>query len=343
MAKKPTAKPAQPATAAAHTETTGSDIPIAPEPEATSAEKAAAAPLRQVLHEAVAEIDSQEKADAVIDQLTAAAETTVPQVAASEPTPPTPSAAAQQVVQAAAQAPEGEVAATVLDETARLLAAAEEPERAVVAEVAQEVFNPEQEGAAHVQERQRERLRRAVLKRLKPLDALDANLFVRINHLPHTPLLNQFFYKLTAVFNGGAAWFALMAVILCWDRRRGWRIVRESAVPLALATATVEYPVKSYFRRKRPFITLIQAIVIGQKPGSWSFPSGHSATAFAGAWLLSRYFPRQRPWFYLVASLVAFSRIYLGKHYPGDVLFGSAAGIALAEFFRRLPWPWWRL
>ncbi len=98
---------------------------------------------------------------------------------------------------------------------------------------------------------------------------------------------------------------------------------------------TVEYPIKTFFRRRRPFIDVIQATVIGKKPGSWSFPSGHSAGAFAGASLISRYYPRQRPYLYLIAALVAVSRIYLGDHYPGDVLSGSLSGMVLANAVRQ--------
>jgi undecaprenyl-diphosphatase len=98
----------------------------------------------------------------------------------------------------------------------------------------------------------------------------------------------------------------------------------------------VEHPVKAYFRRRRPFITIIQAIVIGKKPGTWSFPSGHSASAFAGAWLLNHKFERGWRLRYVLASLVAFSRIYLGDHYPGDVSSGSLLGLLFAMFFRKV-------
>ena len=318
------------------------DTPVPPWEMPAPAEKAAVEPVRRALAEGVAEVDSQAKADAVIGELVAetAGETTR-EVAATEPPPTTPAQAAKQVAQAEQAAPPGEKASTVLAETAKVLATATDEEREVVAQAAQEVLNPEQQGAVDAADApQRQYLRQAVLKRLKPFDALDAQLFLAINHLPHTHLLNKFFYLITFIFTGGAAWFALMGLVTLRNRRLGWRIVRESALPLALATALVEHPIKRYFRRRRPFITIIQAIVIGKKPGTWSFPSGHSATAFAGAWLLSRYWPKQGKFLYGVASLVAFSRIYLGDHYPGDVAAGSILGTLLAMFLRWLPWPW---
>lgn len=313
------------------------DTPVAPWEMPTPDEKAKAEPVKQALQEAVDHVDTPEKADQVAESLQRqAGARTTGDVEKTEKAQQPPAKAgenleqAAQAVQATAQAAAStEKTSEVIATTVEKIAGAQGRDREALAQAAQEVLNPEQQGAAET--RPRRLLREAFIKRMKPYDAIDARLYLAINHLPHNRFLNGFFYTITFLFKGGAAWYGLLALLVLRNPKRGWPVARQIAVPLALSSAAVEFPIKTYVRRHRPFIDVIQATVIGKKPGSWSFPSGHSAGAFGGALLFSRFFPRLRWLFFLIAGLVAFSRIYLGDHYPGDVFFGAASGMALAE------------
>jgi undecaprenyl-diphosphatase len=65
-------------------------------------------------------------------------------------------------------------------------------------------------------------------------------------------------------------------------------------------------------------------------PHSRSFPSGHTATACAGAAVLSYLYPRGMPFFVLLAAAIAYSRLYVGVHFPLDVLGGAVIGLVTA-------------
>ena len=65
-------------------------------------------------------------------------------------------------------------------------------------------------------------------------------------------------------------------------------------------------------------------------PHSHSFPSGHTATSFAGATALSLLYPRGAPVFFVLAAAIAYSRLYIGVHFPLDVAGGIVIGVATA-------------
>jgi undecaprenyl-diphosphatase len=87
---------------------------------------------------------------------------------------------------------------------------------------------------------------------------------------------------------------------------------------------------KYLFNRTRPFLRNTEIAPLIRTPSSSSFPSGHSATAAAGALTLSALYPALAPIFLLGGAVVALSRIYLGVHYPLDVLAGILIGTVVS-------------
>jgi undecaprenyl-diphosphatase len=299
-----------------------------PSPEA----KAAAEPAKQAIKKAIKTIDSPEQAEQVAAEIVSAATgTTEKEIREEGGAAPEPAAAIQQ----AAATPGAEKAPATLVEAARQVAGSAGETREALEQAIQEATNPEQHGEIEPETKESlDMLREAILKQMKPLQAVDARAFLAVNHLPHNHVTNQLMYALTAVMNAGFGWVAGLMVAAALDPVKGRRALLQVVPPLWFATMTVEYPIKYYFRRKRPFIDIVQAVAVGRKPGTFSFPSGHSAASFAGAWLLSRHYPQLRPLWYGIAGLVGFSRVYLGAHYPGDVLSGAIVGSALAEATR---------
>jgi len=167
---------------------------------------------------------------------------------------------------------------------------------------------------------------------LGPLGLLDTSAALLVNAMPHPPILNMVMHTLAGVMNRGDGWlFGLLLATLQGEASP--RDFLRVAVPLSLVNLIVEFGLKHIVQRDRPFRSRVLAPVIGKKPNSHSFPSGHAAASFAAAWLLSQIFAGGKPFFYALASLVAFSRIYLGVHYFTDILAGAASGTVLAAVF----------
>jgi membrane-associated phospholipid phosphatase len=129
----------------------------------------------------------------------------------------------------------------------------------------------------------------------------------------------------------GRLWIALALAGAVLDRRRRGRWVWAAVgVPVTLA---LNFSVKQLFRRARPRLEGVEAT--GVVPASLSFPSAHAATSFAGAHLIGALCRPARVPLYVAAVTMAFSRPYLGVHYPSDVLAGSVVGIVAGRLLAR--------
>jgi undecaprenyl-diphosphatase len=125
----------------------------------------------------------------------------------------------------------------------------------------------------------------------------------------------------------GLLWIVLALVLCGLYRRWGVFAVTVAAVVLSDLTAT---GLKALIDRPRPPLRYPEPKTLVPLPHDASFPSGHAATSFAAATMLSFAFPRFAPALYVLAAAVAFSRIYVGVHYPLDVIGGAVLGMLVA-------------
>jgi undecaprenyl-diphosphatase len=145
--------------------------------------------------------------------------------------------------------------------------------------------------------------------------------------------LDVVMWTLSVVGRGGMVWLGLAAVLAM--RRRRLAVFTSMLLAILLASALADNAFKPLFHRERPFVAM-PGDVIGSRPEGASFPSGHSANAFAGAFVLSRIAAPARLVWWTLAAVIAYSRVYLGVHYPLDVIVGALVGVGCGILAMRL-------
>jgi YegS/Rv2252/BmrU family lipid kinase len=153
---------------------------------------------------------------------------------------------------------------------------------------------------------------------------------------PRPPTVDRMLVKLTEAADHSVLWLVLAATGAALGGRRGRRAAGMGVGALAFTSATVNGPLKLLVGRRRP----TPRRWLRRTPRTSSFPSGHAASAFAFAVAATREVPEAGPVLLPLAAGVAYSRVYLGAHYPSDVLagaaFGTAVGLATRPVAQRL-------
>jgi undecaprenyl-diphosphatase len=147
-------------------------------------------------------------------------------------------------------------------------------------------------------------------------------------------LLDPLFEGLSLAGSFGIVWLLLAVAISGFSWSRPWLWTRVGAAVL-LAEST-SGALKLAVERDRPPLSRPVPEPLLESPPTFSFPSGHATVAFASATVLALAVPRLRWPLYGLAVLIAWSRVYVGVHYPGDVLAGAVLGVAIAIALRML-------
>ena len=185
-----------------------------------------------------------------------------------------------------------------------------------------------------------------LLNIIDSLNRLDRRLFTFVHSRLSSPALDW----LMMLLRNPLTWIPLYAFILFWivkyQRRYAWQFIFFSLVVFAVTDFTSASILKPLFLRQRPcFDPALQPIIrhLTGCGGQYGMPSSHASNHFGLAtfWYFSIKWMSNRRWRWLWvwAFLICYAQVYVGKHYPGDILVGTvlgmSAGFLFAALFRR--------
>jgi undecaprenyl-diphosphatase len=181
------------------------------------------------------------------------------------------------------------------------------------------------------------RARDPVVRGLRTLGQWDRAVYAQVAEMS-TPALDAPLRRLSHFANHSKPWFAVAAVLALVGGPRGRRAAATGVAAIGVTSLVVNQPMKRAGDRLRP--DREGAGVPEERwvrmPTSSSFPSGHSASAAAFAVAVGDVLPTLRWPLRIAGSVVAFSRVYTGVHYPGDVVAGVASGLVAGRSTARI-------
>jgi len=158
----------------------------------------------------------------------------------------------------------------------------------------------------------------------------DAFIFQAINGL-HNRVFDFIFLFLSLPVEYGAFWVILGLILFVFGGKKLKSYALMSLFAMVLADFFIGNLLSSFLFRQRPYLALPNVHQLGPAWTGTSFPSTHATISFAGAYILGNLNKKLLLFMLILASLIAISRIYLGMHYPLDVVAGAVIGILSAK------------
>lgn len=159
--------------------------------------------------------------------------------------------------------------------------------------------------------------------------AVDADLFLTnfIFHLPHNLILDYFFGFFSIKGVSFLIWVVIFLYLVFIEEKKHQGFIIFFLTSLSISYFLANVLIKNIVRRPRPIYQIKNLkFKIKNYPKDFSFPSGHATLSFALATILAYFDKKRKKLFYLIAGLIAFSRVYLGYHYFFDVVGGGVLG-----------------
>jgi undecaprenyl-diphosphatase len=158
------------------------------------------------------------------------------------------------------------------------------------------------------------------------VDALDQQMLNWLSGY-HAPWLDTAMTWVSAGGGAGLIWLTLAAIALVIPRHRAaaWRVM----LAVILSYGLVDAVIKPLVARPRPAVVATSRN-LPPMPNTYAFPSGHATATFSAAVTVSRMWPTTRVLWWTLAIAIGYSRIYLGHHYPLDILGGAVLGVLVA-------------
>ena len=166
------------------------------------------------------------------------------------------------------------------------------------------------------------------------LKNIDESFFMFINQTISNPIFDLFFPFITNETN----WIAPLFIFYCYIFNHNWKkammVFVITVITIIITDSIATQIIKPLVGRIRPSHELADSIrLLVGKGGKYTFPSNHAANSMAFAFMTSFFYPKAKKVLLIIVLLVSCSRVYVGVHYPFDVIAGCFFGFLIAGIF----------